>query len=248
MLQTVKVLPDEEFTELCIYDWEVLQKKQGFRFSSDPVLLAHFIHPKGPGRLLDFGTGCGVIPFLLAARYPELQLEGVELQTEIADMAVRSVRHCSLENRITIHNADITDLPSDFFHRYDWITSNPPFFKAGSCVPNSNPQIALSRHEIACSLEQLITAASLCLTEHGHFAMIHRAERLPEILAVCTDHQLTPSRMRFIHAKKDQAAHLVLLECIHHRKCGLSVLPPLIQFNDDNTYSEEMHTYYIPME
>ena len=248
MLQTVNVLPDEEFTELCIYDWEVLQKKQGFRFSSDPVLLAHFIKPTGKSRLLDMGTGCGVIPFLLAARYPDLALEGVELQPEIADMAGRSVVHNGLESRITIHNGDITALPAEFAHRYDWVTSNPPFFKLGSCVANDNPQIALARHEIACTLDQLVASAARCLTEHGHFAMIHRAERLPEIMEACKANHLTPARMRFIHAKKDQPAHLVLLECIHHSKCALSVLPPLIQFNDDGTYSEEMHTYYIPIE
>ncbi|MBQ3205833.1 MAG: methyltransferase, partial [Peptococcaceae bacterium] len=160
---SISVLPDEAFTDLCIqhdiygyatsetnpHIWKVLQKTQGFRFSIDAVLLAHFItpNPDKPQRLLDLGTGSGVMPLLLAARYDKLQIDGIELQAEIADMAKRSVSYNGMEDHIRIYQQDITQLPKSFEQQYDFVISNPPFFQVGTGKQNPNPQIALARHE-----------------------------------------------------------------------------------------------------
>ena len=258
---------DETFTDLCIvrdvygyatatptpHVWKVLQKTQGFRFSIDAVLLAHFIEPKQnkPQRLLDLGTGSGVMPLLLAARYDQLQIDAVELQPDIADMATRSVLYNHMEDHIHIHQHDLTQLPKTFEQQYDFVISNPPFFQVGTGKQNPNPQIALARHELACTLEQLIQCASRCLKERGHFAVIHRAERLTELLALCRQNRLAPYRLRMVHPTLGQPANLILMEAIKDGKNGITIMPPLPIYettaeitSDKSTYSKEVLSYY----
>ena len=246
------ILPDEELTDLCIsQQWKVLQKTQGFRFSIDAVLLAHFIQPAARHHVLDLGTGSGVIPHLIAARNPGVQIDAMELQPEIADMARRSVAYNQLTEQIQIIEQDITRMPKEYQQQYDWVTSNPPFFPVGTGKQNPNPQIALARHEIACTLDQLIQSAAYCLKSRGHFALIHRAERLTDILSCCIKHKLAPYRLRMVHPALDQPANLLLLEAIKDGKNGITVLPPLPIYrniakitSDKSTYSDEVLTYY----
>ena len=242
---------DEELTDLCINQLKVLQKKQGFRFSIDAVLLAHFVQPTDKQRLLDLCTGSGVIPLLRAAHNPQLQIDGMELQPEIADMAQRSVQYNHLEDRIHIIQQDLTQLPVSYHQQYNWVVSNPPFFPLGTGVQSPNPQIALARHEIACTLEQLIRCSALCLKFHGHFAVIHRAERLPELLTLCQNYQLAPYRLRMVHPLIHQPANLVLLEAIKGGRNALTVMPPLAVYHsvskitsDKSTYTDEVLAYY----
>lgn len=238
------ILPDEELTDLCIKNRKVLQKKQGFRFSIDAVLLAHFIAPKKGNRVLDLGTGSAVIPLLLTAHNPGLHVTGVEVQTEIADMARRSVSHNQLEDEIDIIPADLKTLSKDHYNTYDYVLSNPPFFPVGCGKQNPNPQIALSRHELACTLEDLIRCASRTLKPRGHFAMIHRSERLTEIICLCTKYHLTPLRLRMIQPNQSSDANLMLLEAVHNGKNTLSVLPPLCIYEEDGSYTPEVLSYY----
>ena len=262
----IPVLPDEDWTDLCIYNdvhglaasplahqWKVLQKTQGFRFSIDAVLLSRFIEPKikKPQRLLDLGTGSGIMPILLASRYANLQIDGIELQPAIADMATRSVQYNHMESQIHIHQHDLTQLPRSFEQKYDWVISNPPFFRVGSGQQNPDPQIALARHEIATTLDQLLKCATSCLKDLGHFAVIHRAERLPELLSLCRSHRLAPLRLRTIHPTLDQPANLILFEAVKNGRNDISILPPLAIYknepritSDKSTYSDEVLSYY----
>ena len=263
----IPVLPDEAFTDLLIqrdvygyasaqespHIWKVLQKTQGFRFSIDAVLLAHFIepNPNKPQQLLDLGTGSAVMPLLLAARYDKLHIDGIELQPEIADMAMRSVQYNHMEQHIHIHQQDLTQLPKSFEQQYDFVISNPPFFQVGSGKQNPNPQIALARHELACTLEQLIVCAFRTLKDRGHFAVIHRAERLTELLSLCQKHRLAPYRLRMVHPTLDQPANLVLMEAIKDGRNGITIMPPLAIYettasitSDKSTYSPEVLSYY----
>ncbi len=263
----IPVLPDETFTDLCIHHdvygyasaqtephiWKVLQKTQGFRFSIDAVLLAHFIEPNPdkPQRLLDLGTGSGVMPLLLAARYDKLQIDGIELQPEIADMATRSVQYNHMQTHIQIHHQDLTLLPKSFEQQYDFVISNPPFFQVGTGKQNPNPQIALARHELACTLEQLIVCAFRTLKDRGHFAVIHRAERLTELLSLCQKHRLAPYRLRMIHPTLEHPANLILMEAIKDGRNGITIMPPLPIYestasitSDKSTYSKEVLSYY----
>lgn len=248
----INILPDEELTDLCIpQEWKILQKKQGFRFSIDAVLLAHFISPGMNHRILDVCTGSGIIPLLLAARYPSLQIDGMELQPDIADMALRSVQYNQLTKKIHIITQDITQMPSYYQQQYEWVTSNPPFFPVGTGKQNPNLQIALARHEIACTLEQLIQNSAYCLKSRGHFAMIHRAGRLSEIISLCSRYKLAPYKLRMVHPTLEQPANLLLLEAIKDGRNGMTILPPLPIYrsiakitSDKSTYSDEVLAYY----
>lgn len=237
------ILPDEELTDLCINQWKVLQKKQGFRFSCDAVLLSHFAQPKTGQRVLDLGTGSGVIATLLAAYHPDIQIDGVELQSELVDMAQRSVQYNRLTARITITQQDLTCLPDTYRRQYDWVVSNPPFFPLGQSKESPNRQVAIARHEVACTLEQVLQSSTFCLKDRGHLALVHRAERLAEILQLCRQNRLAPYRLRLVHPANDQPANLLLLEAIRDGRNGLTVLPPLILLQPDGSYSDEMHTY-----
>lgn len=238
------ILPDEDLTDLCINHWKVLQKKQGFRFSIDSILLAHFVQPQTGQQLLDLGTGCAIIPLLLTAYHQQLQIEGIELQADIADMAKRSVLYNHLQEKIIIHQQDFTKLSLQFHQKYDWVISNPPFFPIGKGKQNPNKQIALARHEIACTLEQLMQCSARYLKSRGHFAMIHRAERLTEILTYCQQYHLAPIKLRLVHSTSQQPANLVLLEAILNGHNTLTVLPPLFIYQKENIYSSEVQSYF----
>ena len=240
------ILPDEELTDLCINQWKVLQKKQGFRFSIDAVLLAHFVTPSAGQHILDLGTGSGVIPLLLAAHHPQIHIDGIELQPDIADMAQRSVQYNHAEDRIRIAAQDLTTLPENYHGQYDWVISNPPFFPVGTGKQNPNPQIALARHELACTLEQLLQSGARALKSRGHLAIIHRAERLPEILCECRRFHLAPYRLRMIHPTMEQDANLVLLDAVRDGRNSLMVLPPLAIYRADHSYTDEVLAYYRP--
>ena len=238
------ILPDEELTDLCIKNRKVLQKKQGFRFSIDAVLLAHFILPPPKSKVLDLGTGSAVIPLLLTAQCPDLQVTGMELQPEIADMAKRSVAYNHLEHEIRIVAEDCTKLSKDHYNTYDFVISNPPFFPVGCGKQNPDPQIALARHELACTLEDLIKCASRALKPRGRFALIHRAERLTEIFCLCQKYHLAPLRLRMIQPNFTSNANLVLLEAVHNGKNNVSILPPLCIYQEDGSYTPEILSYY----
>ena len=238
------ILPDEELTNLCINHWKVLQKKQGFRFSIDAVLLAHFIQPKAGQQLLDMGTGSGVIPLLIAARHQQVIIDGIEVQPAIAEMAQRSVLYNGQQERITIRQQDLTQLPKDYARKYDWVVSNPPFFPIGSGKFSPNSQMAMARHEVGCTLDDVVKSASYCVKDRGHFAMIHRAERLPEILSTCQKYNLAPYRLRMVQPTAAQPANLLLLECIYQGRNRLIVLPPLVVYHQNHTYTEEILDYY----
>lgn len=238
------LLADEELTDLCINQWKVLQKKQGFRFSIDSILLAHFITPGKTQHILDMGTGSGVIPLLIASRHPQVTIDGIELQPDIAEMAQRSVLYNNQQDRITIRQQDLTQLPKDYARKYDWVVSNPPFFPIGSGKFSPNSQMALARHEVGCTLDDVVKSASYCVSDRGHFAMIHRAERLPEILSTCQKYKLAPYRLRMVQPTAAQPANLLLLECIYQGRNRLTVLPPLVIYEPDHSYTAEVLTYY----
>ena len=238
------LLPDEDFTDLGRQNFQVLQKKQGFRFSIDAVLLAHFLTPEPYHTVLDIGTGCGVIPLLLLAQEPTLQIDALEIQPELADMAYRSMEYNRVADQIHIQHGDINTLSAANLQAYDYIYSNPPFFPVGSGKVSPNQQIALAKHELACTLAQLIEQSSRRLKPDGHLALVHRAQRLPELLSLCQQHHLAPVRLRFVHAQIDDPASLCLLEAVKGRAPQLTIMPPLVIYNEFQEYTPEVQQYY----
>ena len=238
---------DETLTDLGYHNWKVLQKKQGFRFSIDAVLLAHFARLKSGWHVGDLGCGCGIIAFLLAGRCPGLAIDGIEIQPALAEMAKRSAALNRLEN-ICIHQADLRTLTDAWRDKYDLIVCNPPYFPANSGKISPIPQIAQARHELTCTLKDVLTTSAKLLKSGGHLAMVHRPNRLRELLAQCACYHLAPRRLRFVHPDGKNPANLILLEAVKGAKEDLRIEAPLLIYENAGQYSPEVAQYFEEVE
>ncbi len=223
----------------------IIQDPERFCFGMDAVLLSGYAAvPAGAG-VLDLGSGTGIIPILLSAKTKASQLVGLEIQAESADMAERSVRLNHLEERVRIIQGDIREAAELFdAASFDVVTANPPYMPQGHGLVNPEDAKALARHEIACSLEDVIKAAAYCLKESGTLAMVHRPFRLTDIFSAMRKHRLEPKRMRLVYPREDKEPAMVLIE---GRKGGnpcLSVEKPLIIYGPDGKYTEEITEVY----
>jgi len=239
----IELYENEIIDDLLIGGLKIIQKKSGFRFSIDAVLLAHFAAVKKGNKIIDLGTGTGVIPLILTTRAQDLEITGVEIQKDMAQMAKRSLFLNHLE-QVKIINADLRELGTEHYGRYDLVTSNPPYLplKQGKISPIEG--IALARHEVKCSMEDVIRTAQQLLKNQGKFALVHRAERLAEIIACLKSYSLEPKRLRLIHPYLAKPANLLLIEAVKGAKPGLKVHEPLIIYNADGTYTREILEYY----
>ena len=225
--------------------YKILQAKDGFRFGADAVLLADYAVVRPSDRVLDLGCGNGILPILLAARSGSRAITGLEIQKESADLARRSVAYNGLEDRIDIVEGDIREAVSCFGPAsFDVIVSNPPYMTAGHGKLNPDPQTAIARHEICCTLEDLTKAAAALLRVGGRLYLVHRPFRLAEILDVLREHRLEPKRMRLVYPFLHSGANLVLIEAVRGGKARLTVEPPLIMYESPGTYTPEVLAIY----
>jgi len=236
---------EETLDDLIIGGLKLIQPRKGYRFSIDPVLLAHFAGLNKVKRAIDLGCGNGIIIHLLAALSPELEITGIEIQEQMVERAQRSIAYNGLESRVQIINRDIRDIekylsPGSF----DLVISNPPFWSPGQGRISSNPEEAIARHELTLSLEELIKAAAFLLAPGKSFCIIHRAERLIEIINLCKKYKLLPSRLRAVYSFPGQEAKMVLLEAQKRKQGPFKLLSPLIIYKQPGEYSEEVMSYY----
>ncbi len=223
----------------------IYQSKNGYRFTIDSVLLAHFaLFDKNSELLADLGTGSGVLPLLLSTRMPKANITGFELQPQMVEMARASIKFNSLQQKIEILEQDLRSMPGNFSNKYDHVFANPPYFRLGSTVVNPKEEKAIARHEVACSLEQVIIAAARLLKEGGFFHLVTRVERLVETLNWLTKHKLYPSRLRMVQAYPTSDAYLFLLSAKRIKKLDLVVEPPLIIFSAKGKYTAEVLHYF----
>jgi len=219
---------------------KVLQKKRGYRFSVDALLLAHFVRLRRGDRICDLGTGCGVLPLLLAVRRPGIRAVGVELQPELADLARRNVILNALADRIEILPGDIRNikplLPRGSF---DAVVSNPPYRRVCSGRVNPDSEKAAARHEIKGTIEDFVRAARFLLKPDGRAFFIYAAVRSVEILARMRAAGIEPKRLRMVHDERDAPGGFILVE----GRCGggeeLKVEPPFF-LREAGEYTEEM--------
>lgn len=220
---------------------KVAQPISGYRYSIDAVILADFPSPKPGEHLIDLGTGCGIIPLILACRYPDVAITGVEVQMELAQFAQKNVIDNKMQDRIQILHYDIRQLRLQETHEpVDWIVSNPPYRRADSGRVNPNTQRALARHEININLEQLLSSVRRLLKTGGRFGIIYPGERLVELLSKMRTAGIEPKSLRCIHSKEGQPAKLVLVHGIMGGKSGLKITPPLVVYQEDGQYSESV--------
>lgn len=224
-------------TDLIIY-----QNDEWFKFSLDSVLLAKFVTLNLRSKnIIDLACGNAPIPMFLSFR-TKGRLYGVELQKCIYDLAVKSIKENNLSDRIFLVNGDIKNLSSYFkSDSFDVVTCNPPYFRlSDNSFINENSVKAIARHELMLNLDDVVRQAFFLLKTGGIFAMIHRTERLVEVLDIFKKYCIEPKRVRFIYSKKDKNSELFLIEGIKNGKCGLKMLPPLFVYNSDNSYSNEV--------
>ena len=219
---------DEDLTELFWHDYKLLQKKQGFRFSVPSVLLAHFTPLKPRLRTLELGCGSGVISILLYAREQTLSLTACEIQPDQAALAKRNMALNHIP--ATILTQDLRTLDATHRQAYDLIVTNPPYYPLGSGILNPQNTKAAARHELHCTLSDIMAVSDRTLIDGGHLTMVHIPSRLDEILSLAQAHHLYPSRIRFVHPHHHDAAKFILIDCIKNRRQSLSVLPPLILY------------------
>ena len=222
----------------------IIQDENEFCFSMDAVLIAHFPRFKKNARVIDLGTGTGVIPLLIADDVKEIC--AVELNSRMADLARRNVELNGLSEKIFVVEGDYRKHREIFkAESFDAAIANPPYTPLTNGEPNKISGIARARHEFTATLEDVVTAARFVLKFHGAFFMIHLASRLCEIVDALHRHQMEMKRLRMIHPKAGRDANLIMLEAVVGANVGnLKILPPLIVHNDDGSYTEEIYKIY----
>jgi tRNA1Val (adenine37-N6)-methyltransferase len=225
----------------------IAQYRSGYRFSLDAVLLAHHVQPRPADRVVDLGTGCGIIPLMLAYRHPGTQIWGVEIQAPLAQIAARNVAQNNLQRRITVLSGDVRALPAGQIPPgVDVVVCNPPYRKLDSGRINPEPQRALARHEFNLTLAEVVASACRMLCQRGRLVVIYPAERTVELLCRMQQGGLEPKSVRTIHAQAATEAKLILVEGAKGGRPGLQVAPPLVVYRPDGEYTEEVRAMLGP--
>lgn len=223
----------------------IIQKQNGFKFGIDAVLLADFAKEAQSENTLDLCTGTGIVPILLSAKTKTQNIYGIEIQEEIAEMAHRSVQYNNLENRVHITCGDLKNADEIYGKsRFDKITCNPPYMKHGAGLQNNIGTKSLSRHEVLCTLDDVIKTSSELLIPNGRFFMIHRPLRLADIMCTMRRYKIEPKKLRFIHPSPEKAPNLLLVEGMKNGGEELKILPPLYVYDSNGKYSEEINRIY----
>ncbi len=225
--------------------YHIIQDPERFCFGMDAVLLANFAKAKEGERILDLGTGTGIIPILMEARYDCGNYVGLEIQAESADMAKRSVQYNEIEEKVSIVEGDIKEASKQFgASTFDVITTNPPYMIGMHGIKNEFEPKAIARHEVLCNLEDIIRESAKLLKPQGRFYMIHRPFRLAEIFAMMVQYKIEPKRMRLVHPYADKEPNMVLIEGSRGGKSRLTVEKPLVVYKEQNVYTDEILEIY----
>lgn len=236
---------NERIDDLERNGYHIIQDTKRFCFGMDAVLLSGFARVKEGAHVLDLGTGTGIIPILLEAKTKAEHLTGLEIQEESADMARRSVLLNGLEDKIDIVTGDIKEAESLFdAASFDVITCNPPYMIGKHGITNEGDAKAIARHEILCTLEDVVSQAAKLLKPGGNFFMVHRPFRLAEIMAVLQAYKLEPKRMQLVYPFVDKEPNMVLIEANRGGKPRLSVEKPLIVYKEPGVYMPEIYDIY----
>ena len=223
----------------------IIQGQKSFRYGIDAVLLSGYAKVKPGERVLDLGTGTGILPILLAAKTPGRSFTGLEIQKESADMARRSVALNHLNDRISLVQGDIREAVSIFgAASFDVAVSNPPYMIGRHGLTNPDPAVAIARHEILCSFRDIAEQTSRILTDRGRFYLIHRPFRLAEIMCTLKEYRLEPKRMRLVYPFADKEPNMVLLEACKNGNPRIRVEKPLIVYERPGVYTREIREIY----
>lgn len=223
----------------------IIQDPSLFRFGTDAVLLADFAAPREREAICDLGTGAGILPLLLLAREPSLRVDAVEIQPPLCDLARRNARLNGVEDAMRVHEIDLRDAAKTLGeNRYDCVVCNPPYFKPGDGVESGREALRIARHEVLCTLDDVLAAACRLLRHNGRLCVVHPAARALEMADGMRARSLTPKAVRPVHAAPGREAKLLLWEARKGGGAGLSFLPPLLLRGGDGKETAELLAIY----
>ena len=238
----------ERIDDLQINNLRLIQNSDHFCFGVDAVLLANYAavsKGKQPDKILDLCTGNGIIPVLLTAKTNVSSIVGVEIQPEVADLAKRNIKLNNLQKRVEIYCEDLKNCGEIFSaNSFDIVTCNPPYKEAGGGLISDVDMLTIARHEVLCTLSDIISVSAKLLREGGRLCMVHRPERLVDLLTLMREHRLEPKRLRMVHPSPYKTANLVLIEAAKYGKPKLFLDPPLYVYNENGEYSDEINEIY----
>lgn len=242
----MKLFPGEKIEDLLCNDLKIIQHKDSFRFAIDSVLLANFVKAGTKDCIIDLGTGSGVIPILLSAKTCASKLYGIELLSEIAERAMRSVKLNDLQDKIQIVNDDLKKAP-EIFPKYSFsvVVTNPPYMtvKEGEISPNKEK--AYARHEIAATLEDVVRVSEKLLKFGGRFYMVYRSVRLVDAIFMLRKYRLEPKLLRLVQPRENKGPNLFLLMAKKGANVGLKIKKPLIIYERNGDYTKEIKEIYF---
>lgn len=236
---------DELIDDLQLNGLSLIQKKEGFKFGIDAVLLSHFANVKRNFRVMDLCTGTGIVPFLIYGKYSPKEVFGLEIQEDMVEMAERSVRMNNLEEKLHFINHDLKDINYlKSLERFDVVTVNPPYKLNNSGILNPLDKLAIARHEILCNLEDVIAASRILLKDNGRLFIVHRPERLADIFGLMRKYKIEPKRVKMVHPKVGKAPNIVLVEGQRDGGAYLKWDEPLYVYDENGKYTSEIDEIY----
>lgn len=242
---TTNLKENERIDELQRNGYQIIQNQEKFCFGMDAVLLSGFAKVKKGAKVLDMGTGTGIIPILMEAKTEASHLTGLEIQEESADMAMRSVALNHLQDKIDIVVGDIKNASQIFGGAsYDVVTCNPPYMIGQHGIKNNDAPKTIARHEILCTFEDVAREAAKILKPGGNLYLVHRPFRLAEIIETLIRYKIEPKRMQLVYPYIDKEPNMVLIEANRGGKSRLTVEKPLIVYKEPNVYTDEIYEIY----
>ncbi len=237
----VNILHNEKIEDLGIGGYRIIQTKDGFCFGSDAVLLSKFARFKKGDRVLDLCTGTGIIPVLCWAKNTLTSIDAVEILPHISDMAKRTMALNNLSDKIRVTNCDLKNCVEIFGKRgFDAVTVNPPYMNQGGGIVNPKDFLAIARHEIMCSLDDVVRIASLMLKPNGKLFMVHRADRLCDVITTFREYKIEPKRLSMVQPNSKSAPNLILIEGSLYGKVQLKVTEPVLMYDDSGNYIQSI--------
>ena len=235
-----ETLDDLQLKDICI-----IQKREGFRFGIDAVLLANFANVKKKHKVMDLCTGTGIVPFIIKGKKEPEKIVGLEIQNEFVEMANRSIKINGFNDTMEFLHGDLKDkelLKS--VGRFDVVTVNPPYKLEKSGIVNPNDKYAIARHEVMCNLDNVIEACRIVLKDNGRLYMVHRPERLADIFCIMRKYKIEPKRVQMVHPNTKKPANILLVEGQRDGGAYLKWEPPIYVYNDYGSFSKEINEIY----
>ncbi|KGM93507.1 tRNA1(Val) (adenine(37)-N6)-methyltransferase [Clostridium botulinum] len=235
----------ETLDDLQLDGIHVIQKKDGFRFGIDAVLLANFANVKNGNRVVDLCSGTGIVPFIIAGKTKASSITGIEIQEDMVEMANRSAMFNKLQDKIEFICEDLTNIDiMKKIPKVDVVTVNPPYKLYNSGIVNPSDKMAIARHEICCNLEDVIIACRTLLKDNKRMYMVHRPDRLADIITLMRKNKIEPKRIQMVHPNTKKAPNIVLIEGQRDGGAFLKWEPPIYVYNDKGGYSDQIEAIY----